>query len=63
MKKMIDVNDIMDFESGNMSEEEIIRMVAGGIKDGSIWQLQGMYGRLANQLIEDGIVDTEGNIL
>ena len=33
------------------------------IKTGDCWQLQGFYGRFASQLIENGIISSDGEIL
>lgn len=60
-----DVNWIMDFEGGDeeMSVERLTEGVADGIRTGAIFQLQGMYHRLAAQFIDNGWVDRNGNIL
>jgi hypothetical protein len=53
--KMIDVvNFIFDFESGNLSNEDIIKNFQALIDSGTVWQLQGSYGRTAQQLIDKG---------
>ena len=33
------------------------------IKTGDCWRLQGFYGRFASQLIENGIISKDGQIL
>lgn len=48
------VNFIMDFESGQMKEEAVIAGFQELINSGLAWQLQGTYGRTANQLIAAG---------
>ena len=45
---------IMDFESGELNQEEIIKGFQGLIDQGIVWSLQGMYGRTAANLIESG---------
>ena len=51
---MVDVGKIMEFEDGEMSEEEMIEMFQEMINDGSVWSLQGSYGRTAMNLIDSG---------
>jgi len=60
---MISIDKIMDYENGNMSEDEMIEMFAEMIKDGSAWSLQGCYGRQAKALIDNEIISTDGEIL
>jgi len=55
MKKVYILNMIMDFESGVMDEEEIIKMFQKLIDTGDAWTLQGSYGRMAKALIEEGL--------
>lgn len=49
------VDDIIRYECGDMSEEEIISMFQDGINSGIVWNLQGHYGRTAKQLINAGL--------
>ena len=49
------VDFIMRFESGEATEEEIIEGFQEMIDSGVVWQLQGSYGRTANDLIEAGL--------
>ena len=51
---MISVDWIMDYENGDMSEERLIEGFQEMINDGSVWSLQGSYGRMAVRLIEAG---------
>jgi len=48
------VGFIMDFESGDISEKRLIEGFQHLIDDGTVWQLQGFYGRTAEALIEQG---------
>jgi hypothetical protein len=57
---MIDVGKIIDYESGNMDMGEIIEFFQQMIDDGSVWQLQGHYGRTAMALIESGNCHKKG---
>ena len=45
---------IMDFEDGDLSDDETITGFQHLIDNGMAWTLQGSYGRTARQLIEDG---------
>lgn len=47
------------FKSG----EEYVRGMAAMIKDGTVWHLQGSYQRAAMDLIDNGVVSPEGEIL
>lgn len=51
------VNQIMAFESGQLDEQETIDFVQSLVTSGTIYHLQGSYQRLAEQLIEAGLVD------
>lgn len=48
------VDFVMDYESDNLSDEEIIEGFQELINSGLVWQLQGHYGRMAQRLIEAG---------
>jgi hypothetical protein len=48
------VDKIIAFESGEMSHDEIISFFQQLIDTGLVWQLQGAYGRAAEQLILSG---------
>jgi hypothetical protein len=48
---------IIDFESGNLDHDEVIGLFQSLVDTGLAWQLQGSYGRLAAQLIEEGLIE------
>jgi hypothetical protein len=48
------VDKIIQFESGEMDDQETINFFQELIDDGLVWNLQGMYGRMATALIEAG---------
>lgn len=52
---MISIEQIMDYEDGQMDNEEAIAMFQEMINDGSVWSLQGSYGRTAMNLINAGV--------
>ena len=51
------VSKIIAYESGEMTEEEMINFFQEIINSGAVWELQGSYGRMAIQLIEAGLCD------
>lgn len=58
----MNIDFIMEFEDGTAEFEDIVRNFSLGIKSGTVWKLQGSYGRFATQLIEAGLIDEEGNV-
>jgi hypothetical protein len=57
------VSLMMDFEQGSLSEVDSIKLFSFLVKTKMAWTLQGMYGRTAHNLIENGVLDKKGNIL
>jgi hypothetical protein len=49
------VSKIMDWEGGEMNEEDTIEFFQELIDNGMAWTLQGCYGRTAAALIEAGL--------
>ena len=54
MTTMPDVDKIIAYEQGEMSDEETINFFQELIDSGVVWQLQGHYGRTAHALIQAG---------
>lgn len=50
------VGFIMDFEEGNLDQDQIIEGFQHLVDDGTVWHLQGSYQRMASALIEQGLV-------
>ena len=48
------LSGIMAWENGEMTEDEEIEFFQHLVNTGLAWQLQGMYGRRARQLMEEG---------
>lgn len=48
------VDKIIAFEQGQLNDDEIIDLFQEMIDDGSVWSLQGTYGRAATSLINNG---------
>jgi hypothetical protein len=60
-KKEFDtVGFIIDFESGECSDERVIEGFQHLIDTGMAWTLQGAYGRMAKGLIEQGLCHRKG---
>lgn len=47
-------DDLIAFEEGRLAQDEVSRLFQQLIDDGTVWRLQGSYGRTAHALIEDG---------
>lgn len=47
----MNVERIIAYEQGQLDEEETVEMFQDMINDGTVWQLQGHYGRAATALI------------
>lgn len=57
------VNKIIAFESEELSAEETLELFSELVKSEQIWTLQGHYGRTAQDFIDNGFLDRNGNIL
>ena len=51
---MLNTNLIAAYEEGVLDEEETVDLFQQLIDDGTVWQLQGHYGRTAAVLIASG---------
>ncbi len=56
------VDNIIAYESGEMTAEDMLLLFSELVKTGQAWTLQGHYGRTANHLIEMGILTEDGDI-
>lgn len=55
-KKKYDlVGQIIAFESGELTDDDTIELFQHLIDSGTVWSLQGSYGRTATALIEAGL--------
>jgi|TARA_R100000458_G_C8065764_1_gene106732 hypothetical protein len=48
------VQDIIDYESGDMEWDRLVDFFQNLIDTGMAWTLQGSYGRVAQNLIDEG---------
>lgn len=53
---------IMDYESGNLSDLDTLKLFSELIKNGMAWTLQGHYGRTANHLINEEYLLENGDL-
>ena len=51
-----EVEKFISYENGTMSDEEVIIFFQELVDSGIVWKLQGSYGRMAESLIEQGMV-------
>ncbi len=51
---MVNVGQIIDYENGELDEQETVEFFQGLINSGLAWSLQGHYGRTAKALIDAG---------
>ena len=57
------VTAIIEYEQGDLNENDTLELFAHLIKTGLAWTLQGHYGRTATNLIEQGYISIGGTIL
>jgi hypothetical protein len=60
---MIDVGTMVEYESGELTEEETIEFFQELVDTGLAWQLQGSYGRTAMDLLRDGYLETPSEVV
>jgi len=60
MEKYDVTGAIVDFESGLMEDvDDVIKLFQHLVDTGLAWQLQGSYGRLAESMIDNGLITKE----
>lgn len=56
------IDKIISWESGELSDKETLELFGELIKTRYAWELQGSYGRTAQNFIEGGWIDTNGEV-
>jgi|ETNvirenome_6_30_1030629.scaffolds.fasta_scaffold49993_3 hypothetical protein len=57
------INAIIQYESGEMTPDDIIQFFAELVETGFINAMQGHYQRTAQDLIEGGYISVDGEVL
>ena len=58
------VGAIIEYETGNLDNDGVLRLFSHLIRTGLAWSLQGSYGRAAMNLIEQGYLEPKtGRVL
>ena len=57
------VGNIIAYETGYLHGDSVINLFANLVKTGKAWTLQGSYGRTARNLIDEGYLSEEGEVL
>ena len=58
---MTNIDQMLDYELGNLSEEETIALFQALVDTGLAWRLNGNYGKKARKLLEAGAIKTPGS--
>ena len=59
---MSQIDLIIQYENGELDDQQVVFLFADLIATGQAWVLQGSYGRTARKLIEAGWIDKKGNV-
>lgn len=59
---MSQIDLIIQYENGELDDQQVVFLFAELVQTGQAWLLQGHYGRTAQQLIEAGWIDKKGNV-
>ena len=56
-------NQIIAYENGEMTYDEVLDFFQGLVDNGLAWQLQGHYGRMAANLIQEGEISAPSQVV
>jgi hypothetical protein len=56
------VEQIIAHENGELDMYDTLCLFAALVADGTVWHLQGSYGRQAAYLLDNGLIDGDGNV-
>lgn len=62
MNNTSQIANIIAYEQGELTDQEVVCLFADLVRSGLAWELQGHYGRTASALIKEGWFDREGNL-
>ena len=57
------VTMMIQYECGELNDNETLELFSDLIKSGQAWRLQGHYGRTASAIIHAGYISKDGEIL
>lgn len=60
-RNAVSIQEMMDFEDGNLTGDDLTSMFQKLINTGLAWRLQGFYGRTAKMLIDQGLCKEASN--
>ena len=60
-RNAVSIQEMMDFEDGNLTGDDLTSMFQKLINTGLVWRLQGFYGRTAKTLIGQGLCHEANN--
>jgi hypothetical protein len=53
------ISSIIEYENGNLTDEETVEFFQELVDTGLAWDLQGSYGRMAEHLISTGEIQAK----